>query len=65
MIVNQEMKFQVEPALRFRGRTRHENKPKKELKRNGQKSKPNKPRHFADRNENHFFNLLVCLFSFR
>ncbi len=62
MILNQEveehkMKFEVEPALRFRGRTSHEYKPKKA-------TKSNSPRHFADRNDQHAFNLLVCFFFF-
>lgn len=56
-----EMKFAIEPALKFRGRTRTDNKPKKKLKRNGEPATPNRPRHFADRNGTNVLILLVRL----
>jgi len=64
MILNQEdekhkMKFEVEPALRFRGRTSHEFKPMKAQKRNGEASKAASPRYFADRDNHRYLNLLV------
>jgi hypothetical protein len=67
MVSNQDqtikMRFEIEPALKFRGRTKHEYKPKKPLKRNRQPSKPYSPRYFADRNGKHVLTLLVCLVS--
>ncbi len=54
-----EMKFEVEPILRFRGRTSHDFKPLKERNRNGEPSEIRPPRYFADRNNHHYFKLLV------
>jgi hypothetical protein len=56
------MRFEVEPALQFRGRTPGDFKPTKALNRNGEPSTSRPPRYFADLNNNHFLNLLVCLF---
>ena len=56
----EEMRFEVEPALKFRGRTKHEFKPMKALTRKGQPSKPYPPRYFMDRNHRRYLNLLVC-----
>ncbi len=58
------MRFEVEPALEFRGRTPGDFKPKKALNRKKKPSKARPPRYFADRNNNHFLNLLVCLLFF-
>jgi len=54
-----EMKFEVEPALKFRGRTSHEFIPLNERKRNGGPSETRPPRYFADRNNHHYLKLLV------
>jgi hypothetical protein len=54
------MKLENEPIEVFRGRTRHEYKPKNALRRNGEPSKINSPSYFADRFNNHWLNLLVC-----
>jgi hypothetical protein len=55
-----EMKFEVELALEFRGRTPGDFKPKKAKKRNGKPAVARPPRYFRDRNNRPFFNLLVC-----
>jgi hypothetical protein len=62
-----DMKLENEPIEVFRGRTRHEYKPKNALKRNGEPSKINSPSYFADRLNNHWLDLLVCYeeYSFR
>ncbi len=53
------MKFEVEPALKFCGRTQGDFKPKKRTNRRGEPSKPRPPRYFADRNNKRVLNLLV------
>jgi hypothetical protein len=53
------MKFEVELALKFRGRTPGDFKPKKPTNRDGEPSEARPPRYFADRNNKHIFNLLV------
>jgi hypothetical protein len=53
------MKLEIEPALKFRGRTGGDFKPKKKQNRKGKPSKTGPPRYFADRNNNRVFYLLV------
>jgi hypothetical protein len=55
-----EMKFEVELALEFRGRTPGDFKPTKAKKRNGKPAVARPPRYFRDRNNDPSFNLLVC-----
>jgi hypothetical protein len=57
---NNDIRLEIEPTLKFRGRTSHEYKPMKALKRNSQPAKPRPPCYFADRKNNHYLNLLVC-----
>jgi hypothetical protein len=54
------MKFEVELALGFRGRTPGDFKPKKAKKRNGKPAVARPPRYVRDRNNHPYFNLLVC-----
>lgn len=53
------MRFEVQPALFFRGRKASDFKPVKLRDRNGQLSKPRPPRYFADRENRHYLALLV------
>jgi len=61
--LNQQMKFETEPILSFRGRLLSEYLPKKGIKKTGEKSVPNKPSYFADRHNRHYLKLLVCYFN--
>jgi len=58
----QQMRFETDPIEEFRGRMLADYIPKKEIKRDGTKSKPRKPSYFADLNNRHYLNLLVCYF---
>jgi hypothetical protein len=53
------MRFEVELALKFRGRTPGDFKPKKPTNRDSEPSEARPPRYFADRNNKRVFNLLV------
>ncbi|CAF4008475.1 unnamed protein product [Rotaria sp. Silwood2] len=55
----EKMRFEIEPALEFRGRTAHDFKPKKAERRNGKPSEVRAPRYFADQNNRHYLNLLI------
>ncbi|CAF3737355.1 unnamed protein product [Rotaria sordida] len=55
----EKMKFEIEPTLKFRGRTLTDFKPKKAQKRNGEPSEPRPPRYFRDRNHRGYLNLLI------
>jgi hypothetical protein len=55
----QRMRFEVEPALKFRGRTSGDFKPTKPTNRDGEPSKARPPRYFADRNDKCVLILLV------
>jgi hypothetical protein len=55
----QRMRFEVEPALKFRGRTPGDFKPKKPINCYGEPSEARSPRYFADRNNKRVLILLV------
>ncbi|CAM2712308.1 unnamed protein product [Rotaria socialis] len=56
----QQIKFQIEPTREFRARYLSDYVPNNEYKRDGiTKSEPSCPSYFADRNENHFLDLLI------
>lgn len=55
----ERLRFEIDPALNFRGRKATDFKPKKSTKRNGESSEPMAPRYFADRENHHYLNLLV------
>ncbi|CAF3934799.1 unnamed protein product [Adineta steineri] len=56
---DEQMRFETEPAERFRGRALSDYVPKSETKRDGTKAKPRNPSYFADRINQHFLNLLI------
>ncbi len=53
------MKFEVQPALKFLGRTSSDFKPKKPTNRDSEPSEARPPRYFADRNNKRVLTLLV------
>jgi hypothetical protein len=61
MMINQAvgMRFEVNPAPRFRGRTLSELKRKDEHICNGKPAKTGVPRYFGDGNTRSYLNLLV------
>ncbi|CAF1201775.1 unnamed protein product [Adineta steineri] len=56
---DEQIRFETEPAERFRGRALSDYVPKSETKRDGTKAKPRNPCYFADRNNEHYLNLLI------
>jgi hypothetical protein len=54
-----EMRFEVDPTPRFRGRTSSDFIPKKAHTRKGKPSKPRPPRYFTDGRTRQYLNLLV------
>ncbi|CAF3682351.1 unnamed protein product [Rotaria sp. Silwood1] len=54
-----KMRFENEPALKFRGRTSRDFKPKKATKRNGKPSEPRPPRYFQDCSHHRYLSLLI------
>jgi hypothetical protein len=57
---NHQMKFEKELIPGFSGQYLSDYEPKNEDKRDGTKSKPRKPSYFADLDNHHYLNLLVC-----
>jgi len=57
------MRFETDPIEEFRARMYADYTPKKEIKRDGTKSTPRKTSYFADLNNRHYLNLLVCYFD--
>ena len=53
------MRFEIDPAPRFRGRTSSDFIPKKAHTRKGKQSKPRPPRYFTDGKTRSYLNLLV------
>ncbi|CAF2757848.1 unnamed protein product [Rotaria sp. Silwood2] len=55
----EKMRFEIEPAPKFRGRTLTDFQPKKAQKRNGKPSTPRPPRYYPDRSRHRYLNLLI------
>ena len=53
------MRPEIEPISAFRGRFQSDYKPKKPLKRNGEKSAARSPRYFPDQSNRKYLNILV------
>ncbi|CAF3334326.1 unnamed protein product [Rotaria socialis] len=58
-VEQENMRFEIELALEFRGRTLSEFEPKRTEDRNGEPLKLGPPRYFPDRNNNNYLNLLL------